>query len=169
MPKTNSLSDGDAGHLTPYQRSLEIGRARRWLAHMVRLHGKDGKTPDTGAERAMAEAQRLLRDLSATDMAGASLVGGIDGAGAYVLWNRARRALHSLAPVVLMRLADKIDDAESPGSERILVEVAKGLGLLVPGAPVDDQSREAQITKKDVAEMSDDEINRRLAEMEEEK
>lgn len=162
------MDDGEAGEaLAPYQRSLEIKRAARWMGHMVRLHDKDGRLPEGMREAELQQAKDLLKDLKATDVAAAALVGGIDGAGAFFLWNRTRRTLHALAPLVLMRLADKIDDAGAPGSERILSEVAKGLGLLVPGAPMDDGDREKSITKEDIASMSDEEINRRLAEMEE--
>jgi hypothetical protein len=155
-----TLEEGEVSEktITPYQRSLEIKRATRYLEYMLKLSDKDGK--DGGAD--LAAAKKALTDLKATDMAAAALVTQMPGEAAFVMWNRARRALHAIAPLVVMRLADKIDSASAPGSERILSEVARGLGLLVPGAPVDEGEREGAITKGDLADLPTDELRRKL-------
>ena len=56
---------------------------------------------------------------------------------------RAQRALHSLAPLVVLRMAEKVDDDQAPGSTRLLIELAKGLGLLTPAEPVSAANRTA--------------------------
>jgi len=154
------LEEGDvtSKEISPYRRSLEISRATRYLEYLLRLSDKDGAT--AGAD--LEAAKKALADIKATDMAAAALVTQMPGEAALVLWNRARRALHSLAPLVVMRLADKIDSDAAPGNVRILSEMAKGLGLLVPGAPVDDGEREAGITKEDIADMPTEELRRKL-------
>lgn len=54
---------------------------------------------------------------------------------------RAQRALHALAPLVVLRMAEKVDDDQAPGSTRLLIELAKGLGLLTPAEPVSAAKR----------------------------
>ena len=56
---------------------------------------------------------------------------------------RAQRALHALAPLVVLRMAEKVDDDQAPGSTRLLIELAKGLGLLTPAEPVSAAKRTA--------------------------
>lgn len=160
------LEDGDATHkeVTPYRRSLEVKRAQRALEHLLRLHDKDGKLPEEATPQAIEQAKQSLHELKATDVVGLMLTTNAPPEVAHVAHNRARRALYALAPVVAMRLADKLDDARAPGSERILVEVAKGLGLLVPGAPLDEGKRNDQITARDLADLSDAELERMLNE-----
>ncbi len=56
---------------------------------------------------------------------------------------RAQQAVHALAPLVVLRLAEKLDNDQAPGSTRILIELAKGLGLLAPAEAVTPQKRMA--------------------------
>ena len=155
------MDDGDATlkPITPYRRSLEVRRAERGLEHLLRLSAKDGKLPDGITPAHIEEGKQALKDMKATDVAALMLTSNAPPEVAHVAHNRARRALYALAPVVAMRLADKLDDDRAPGSERILVEVAKGLGLLVPGAPLDQGERREQITERDLADLSEDELN----------
>jgi hypothetical protein len=158
------VRDGEAtfGEVTPYQRSLEVGRAIKAMEYMVKLHARDPKVPEGTDPSVMEAARAALGELKATDVAAAMMTANVPGEMSLVLWNRARRALFALAPVVVMRLADKIDDATAPGSERILSEVAKGLGLLVPGEPQDEEKRRNAITQKDLKDLSDEELEDRL-------
>ena len=160
------LDDGEVTHkeVTPYRRSLEVKRAQTALDHLLRLHERDGKLPDDASPGALEQARQALTQLKATDTVALMLTTNAPPEVAHVAQNRARRALYALAPVVAMRLADKLDDASAPGSERILVEVAKGLGLLVPGAPLDQGQRKEQITERDLADLSEEELNRMLNE-----
>jgi len=41
-------------------------------------------------------------------------------------------------------------------------QVAKGLGLLVPGAPLDGEGRKDQIKDEDLADLSEEELDRML-------
>jgi len=58
---------------------------------------------------------------------------------------RAQRALHALAPLVVLRMAEKVDNDQAPGSTRLLIELAKGLGLLTPAEPVSPSTRVAML------------------------
>jgi hypothetical protein len=51
-------------------------------------------------------------------------------------YTRSQKAIHALGPLVVLRLAEKIDDDQAPGSTRVLLELAKGLGLFVPAEPM---------------------------------
>ena len=158
MSKAPESKTVSTSPISNYQRSLELKKAAKHLEYILRLGSKDS----TQSQGELAEATECLRSLKATDMAGAALLTELPGEAAFVLWNRARRALHSLAPIVMMRLADKLDDANAPGSERVLIDVAKGIGLLVPGQPIDDQERDTAINRKDLADVSTSDLRRRL-------
>lgn len=54
---------------------------------------------------------------------------------------RAQQALHALAPLVVLRMAEKIDNDQAPGSTRMLLEMAKGLGLLIPAESISAPQR----------------------------
>lgn len=69
---------------------------------------------------------------------------------ALMLHHRAVVSMHALAPLVALRLADKVDDAMAPGSTRVMLEIAKGIGLLQPAEPVSQGKRMAQL---DLAEL----------------
>ena len=161
------MDDGETTHnpITPYRRSVDLNRALRGIEHVVKLHERDGKLPQDVDEGTVEIAKRTISELKATDVAALMLTENVPGDVALVMWNRARRALYALAPVVVMRLADKLDNAQAPGSERILSEVARGLGLLVPGEPLKATGREDEIRREDLADMTDDELDRRLKEM----
>lgn len=164
-----SFSGKDDAPITPYQRSLDIKRAMRSIEYLVKLSDKDGKLPEGMDRSALEEAKKAIMEVQATDVAAAMMTQNVPGEVSLVAWNRARRALFALAPVVVMRLADKVDSGAAPGSERILVAIANGLGLLVPGAPIDEGARRKQITQKDLADLSDEELERMLDDQKKEK
>ena len=155
------MKDGEVSFteaLSPYKRSMETKKALRYMEYMLRLSEKDGKNAGLDIDA----ARENLKTLKATDVAAASLLGDMPGEAALVAHNRSRRALYALSPLVLMRLADKLEDANAPGSERTILAMAKGLGLLTEGSPVSDADREAAITKADLADVPTDELRRRL-------
>ena len=158
------MKDGEATNkeVTPWQRKVEVNRAIRAIKHITGLHARDGKLPEGVDETAITEAREVMLALKATDVATMMLTENISGDASLFLWNRTRRAMYALSPVVAMRIAAKLDDKDAPGSERILSEVAKGLGLLVPGAPAESHERETQIRRRDLADMTDDELERML-------
>lgn len=57
------------------------------------------------------------------------------------LYHRTVRAMHALAPLVGMKLAEKMDNHQAPGSTRVILELAKGLGLLIPAEPMAAKGR----------------------------
>ena len=160
MPR-KPLKPGDVTTDTvgPGERKIELSRATRHLDYVLGL----GSTDDID-QAALEVATQTLKDLRGTDMAAAALLTNMPGEAALVLWNRARRALHSLAPVVMMRLAAKMDDSKAPGNTRVLIEIAKGIGLLVPAAPQDETDRETNLQKRDLADMPTAELRRRILE-----
>lgn len=56
---------------------------------------------------------------------------------------RSQRGIHALAPLVVLRIAEKIDNDQAPGSTRLLIELSKGIGLFTPAEPVDPVKRSA--------------------------
>lgn len=60
-------------------------------------------------------------------------------------YHRAVRAVHGMAPFVAWKLADKLDDENAPGSTRVLLEVAKGIGLLAPAQAQSSEQRLADL------------------------
>lgn len=157
---------------TPVTLARDVAQTVTALKALLALDDKDGRLPSdlSPAEQAvlrarMEEARSALISLRAEDVASAMMVGGVQGEASLVLWNHARRALYSLAPLVVMRLAQKMDDDKAPGNVRILSEVAKGLGLLVPGAMMTEKQREAEIAKRSLSELTEAELDAKLTEL----
>jgi len=74
------------------------------------------------------------------------------------LYHRAVTAMHALAPIVAIKLAEKLDDHQSPGSTRVLIEMAKGLGLFVPAEPMKAQARADMMSEGELKQRSDDSL-----------
>lgn len=169
------MNGNEAEHV-PNQRPADLRRdvatTVSALRMLVALDEKDHRLPENlGPEetatlaRRLEEARAALVSLRAEEVAAAMMVGGVQGEASLVLWNHARRALYSLAPIVVMRLAQKLDCEDAPGSERILSEVAKGLGLLVPGTGMTEKQREGEIVKRSLSEMTEAELDAELTKL----
>lgn len=74
------------------------------------------------------------------------------------LYHRAVRAMHALAPIVAVKLAEKLDDHQAPGSTRVLIEMAKGLGLFVPAEPMAAKNRGDMLQEDALAARSSDDL-----------
>lgn len=74
------------------------------------------------------------------------------------LYHRAVRAMHAMAPLVALKLAEKMDDHQAPGSTRIIVEMAKGLGLFVPAEPLKVKDRMDMMDDGALERQSDEDL-----------
>lgn len=101
---------------------------------------------------------------TARALARAALAGAFEQNQIYILWARTRRAFHAASPAVMDMFLAKMENEGLQYSERLLVEAMKGLGLLTPSEPTKTGEREDMLTKQDVREMPQDELDRRLAE-----
>lgn len=117
-----------------------------------------------------AEAVTALQDFvdaqipTARALARAALAGAFEQNQIYVLWARTRRAFHAASPAVMDMFLAKMENEALPYSERLLVEAMKGLGLLTPSEPTKTGEREDMLTRQDVREMTQEELDRRLSE-----
>ena len=100
-----------------------------------------GISPEDVAElkESLAATDRLLPSAKNTVLA--SFAGYLTKEMVLTGYARAQQALHALAPLVVLRMAAKIDDDQAPGSTRLLLEMAKGLGLLIPAESVSAPKR----------------------------
>lgn len=73
-------------------------------------------------------------------------------------YHRTILALHACAPVIGYRLMDKVDDYNAPGSTRVLIELAKGLGILQPAEAVSQQKRMALLDLEELRKKPADEL-----------
>ncbi len=89
----------------------------------------------------LATATRAIP--SARDLAMSAMSGSLPKELVLTGYARAQRGVHALAPLVVLRMAAKIDDDQAPGSTRLLIEFAKGLGLFTPAEPVSAPKRVA--------------------------
>jgi hypothetical protein len=78
---------------------------------------------------------------TAKQMMVSSLTAGMGKELVLTLYHRAVRAMHAMAPIVAIKLAEKIDDHQAPGSTRVLIEMARGLGLFIPAEPIAAKNR----------------------------
>lgn len=74
------------------------------------------------------------------------------------LYHRAVRAMHALAPIVAIKLAEKMDDHQAPGSTRVLIEMAKGLGLFVPAEPMAAKNRGDMLEEESLTGVSSEDL-----------
>lgn len=132
-------------------READLRRTRSLAAAMLvlaeRASTEDlenlGVTPEDLADvrAVLATQERALPTARNTVLA--TLSGTVGKEYALTAYARAQRGLHALAPLVVLRLAEKIDDDQAPGSTRVLLELAKGLGLLAPAEPLSAPKRVA--------------------------
>lgn len=108
-------------------------------------------------EGALAAIETEIRVPKARTMMVAALSSSMTKELVLTLYHRAVRAMHALAPIVAIKLAEKMDDHQSPGSTRVLIEMAKGLGLFVPAEPMKAKQRE-DMMGNDVHEQSTDDL-----------
>ena len=153
--KPDSVSK-TAGELTFIQKAA---------AGIVKMHKRDGKAPE-GMTDADLNDIAVIADmdiLPAKTAAMGALTGIVPGEAIYVMWARARNALHILGTVALMRLADKMDDRGAPGDARVLLKIVEWAGLPTPQeAPRDDVDRLSKMTQADVGNLSDADLSQRL-------
>lgn len=84
--------------------------------------------------KALQTAERTIP--TARELAMAGMSGSLPKEMVLTGYARGQRGIHALAPLVVLRIADKIDNDQAPGSTRLLIELAKGLGLFVPAEPI---------------------------------
>lgn len=127
----------------------EVGKTVRQAEVLVGLAEKD---PDALLEQgvppeALAELRNASKELGeikvprARAMMVAALGDGMTKELVLTLYHRTIRAMHAMAPMVAMKLAEKMDDHQAPGSTRVIIEMAKGLGLFVPAEPIAAKNR----------------------------
>lgn len=117
-----------------------------------------GISPEQVREVAAAIRKSTATVPSAKAMLLASMSEALSPAVVRSAYQRTLVALHSLAPLIALRLAAKIDDYDAPGSTKVLLELAKGLGLLTPAAPVSGSGRMALLDLEELRRRSPDEL-----------
>jgi hypothetical protein len=132
---------------------------------MVALHKRDGKVPE-GYDETDMKALTALADqdvMSAKTAAMGTMAGLVAPEALYLMYAKARNALHMLGNIALMRLADKMDDRRAPGSEKVLIKMVEWAGLPSPNeAPVGDAERFDQMQQAEVGQMSDADLQKNL-------
>ena len=108
-------------------------------------------------ERATKTIDSTIRLPRMKAVALAALRGGITAEEAKTGYFLAIRALHAMAPWILMKAAEKMDDHQAPGSTRVLLEMAKGLGLFVPAEPMKTQNR-GDLLNDELEKRSDEDL-----------
>lgn len=112
---------------------------------------------------AAIQAPRELRIPSATEMLVSALTSpSMDKQLVLTLYHRTIRALHALAPIVAVVLARKLDDHQAPGSTRVALELAKGLGLFMPAEPIAAKQRMDLMDDKALRNRSDEDLRNQV-------
>lgn len=96
---------------------------------------------DIDEVRRIATSDRRLP--TARELALAAMSGDLPKEMVLTGYARGQRGIHALAPIVVLRIAAKVDDDQAPGSTRLLIELAKGLGLFTPAEPIAPVNRAA--------------------------
>lgn len=144
----------------------ELRATQRVAGTLLRLIDRTETTALPGGNEVVTALQEFTEAQipTARALARAALAGAFEQNQIYILWARTRRAFHAAAPAVMDMFLAKMEDEGLPYSERLLVEAMKGMGLLTPSEPTKTGERENMLTRDDARELTEDELNRRLAE-----
>jgi hypothetical protein len=161
MVMKRNMEDGEAEHrnMTEGDRLRELRRSTGALKHVLTLAKDHGDEEDVAA---IAAARELLFASPLDDVFMSMTEVELSPEMAVTMMNQSRRRLYALAPLITRAYLAKATDENAPGSIKVLSELMKGLGLLTPGAPMDDEQREKTIQRKDLADLSDDELDEML-------
>lgn len=148
----------------------QVKKAERHLAVLISMAGKVeatellelGIAPEAVAELRLVHRQMKVSIPRARDLMLSALSQGVGRDLSLMVHHRAVVAMHALAPLVALRLADKVDDFNAKGSTRVLLEIAKGIGLLQPAEPVSQGKRMAQLDLADLRKKTSEELKNEL-------
>ena len=114
-----------------------------WLDGKEDLLERAGIDPIAQAELegSIEAIETEIKAPKAKTMMLAALSSGMSKEMVLTLYHRTVSAMHAMAPVVALKLAEKMDDHQAPGSTRVIIEMAKGLGLFVPAEPMAAKNR----------------------------
>ena len=149
---------------------VAVKTARRQAAFLLGMAGKMSETEliELGiSSEDLAELHIVQKQIDAElprarDLMMGALSQGVGRDLALMLHHRAVVSMHALAPLVALRLADKMDDYNAPGSTRVLLEIAKGIGLLQPAEPVSQGKRMAQLDLAELRKKSPEDLKDEL-------
>lgn len=114
-----------------------------WLDGKEDLLEQAGVDPIAAVELECAiEAVKVeIQQPKAKTMMFAALSAGMSKEMVLTLYHRTVSAMHAMAPIVALKLSEKMDDENAPGSTRVIIEMAKGLGLFVAAEPMAAKNR----------------------------
>lgn len=145
------VGDGSGSETAPPLTFAAIRKAKTQTALLLGLAqtATDDELRELGIDR--AELMELVLDASSAaeavplPTAKAMFMAGfskdVTKEFALTVYHRTTLALHAAAPIIVHRLMAKADDHNAPGSTRVLIELAKGLGLLQPAEPLSTKRR----------------------------
>lgn len=99
-----------------------------------------------------------IRAPKAKTMMMAALSSGMSKEMVLTLYHRTISAMHAMAPIVALKLSEKMDDHQAPGSTRVIIEMAKGLGLFVPAEPMAARARGDLLEEDSLASRSSEDL-----------
>lgn len=152
MSERSGTTQPDDPAARPGFRPVSVAELRETRRLQVGLLALAERTTDADLENLgikPEEVAEMRRSLEATDRAIPSarnlvlgtFTGALDATLVLSAYAKAQRAIHALAPLVVLRVAEKIDNDQAPGNTRLLLELLKGLGLLAPAEPVAPSKR----------------------------
>ena len=116
-------------------------------------------------ERATKTIDSTIRLPRMKAVALAALRGGITAEEAKTGYFLAIRALHAMAPWILMKAAEKMDDHQAPGSTRVILELLKGIGIYQPAEPISAKKRMDQLDSEIVEGISDSDLKNEILDL----
>jgi hypothetical protein len=123
----------------------DAGKQARYLLDLVDRSDEDlAKIGLTEITREALEGAARLVDFkmpSCRALMLAGFSGDMDREAVLRNYHRAMGALHGAAPAIVWAAAAKVDDANAPGSTRMIEALLKGIGLLQPAEAVSTKQR----------------------------
>lgn len=149
----------------------ELARVQQSTEYLIQAYNANpeeaheaGVTPEQvhALEIAQEQLRRSVKLPRMKAVAMAALRGGISAEEAKVGYFLAIRAFHAMAPWILVKAAEKMDDHQAPGSTRVILEMLKGSGIFQPAEPISRKKRLDQLTEEIVDDLPVEELRNRV-------
>lgn len=140
-----------------------VRKAVDWILEEYDANPDEAHEAGVGKRRvsALRDASDTMRDLETPRMkavAVAALRGDVTAEAARYGYYRAVRMLHAMAPWIMVKAAEKMDDHQAPGSTRVILELLKGAGVLQPAEPIAARRRLAELDPEALREKDDEDL-----------
>ena len=150
-PISKPVTYGDLAQAVKWANQLMSWGEDPELKALAETHGVDSKAlAELGQMKELAERAIPRRRARAVFLA--AMAGRVTREEIQAVYHETIRAIHLCVPLAAEVLMDKLDNAKSPGSARVALEILKGCGVLMPAEPVKGKDRMTLLEEREIRE-----------------